>query len=790
MVAGQTLQKKLWRELWHMRGQAIAIALVIVGGVAVCVMSLSTYDSLINTRDNYYRDYQFADIFSSLKRAPNSLAKRVEGISGVAAIETRVVAQVNLEVPGFTDPVVGIITSIPDHGQPVINRLHLISGRLPDSRRDNEVLVSDAFAEAQGLVAGDILVAIINGRRRDMQVVGIALSPEHIYQIAPGAIMPDYERFGVLWMANKPLAIAYDMEGAFNDIVLLLQPGANPESVIDQLDLLLERYGGLGAYDREDQHSNAFLKEELSQLQTMSVIFPVIFLGVAVFLLNVVITRLISTQREIIALLKAFGYSNWQVGLHYSELVLLITGFGITGGYAVGIWLGGLTTVTYTDYFRFPELLYTVKPSILIGVSLLTCLAALIGTIRSVSHAAGLPPAEAMSPASPERYHLSWFERIGLLKILSPPGRMILRHLQRKPLKTMLSVMGLSMASAIMMVGNFQQDSVKLMMHVQFKMAQKEDIQITLYEPVSDQVLSTLRSIPGVQYVEGMRNIPVKLHYQHRSFRTSLQGISSDAQLQQVLNLDLESIVLPETGLMVTDHLANKLGFKAGDIIEIETLEGKRQRHEITVNQLSQQFIGLGSYMRIENVNRLMSEGNAINSALLTIDSSQSTTIYKRLKEMPAIAGINLRQSAIDSFQNMLNQILLVFTFINATLGAVIAFGVVYNTVRIALAERARELASMRVLGYSESEVAYILLGELAVLTAASIPIGFALGNLLCQFMAANLASDLFRIPMVLSAYTYSFSALIVIFSALVSASLVWRRLKQLDLVEVLKTRE
>jgi len=407
-----------------------------------------------------------------------------------------------------------------------------------------------------------------------------------------------------------------------------------------------------------------------------------------------------------------------------------------------------------------------------------------------VSRAASLPPAEAMSPAPPEIYQLSWLERLGVQKLLSQPGRMILRHMQRKPLNTLLSVTGLAMASAIMMVGNFQQDSVNLMMHVQFKLAQKQDIQITLYEPVSEKVLSTLRSIPGVIYAEGMRNIPVKLHYQHRSYRTILQGISADAQLQQVLDLDLEKIILPERGLMVTDHLARKLGFKAGDIIEVETLEGTKKRYEAIVSQLSQQFIGLGSYMRIENVNRLMSEGHAINSALLTIDTAQSAAVYKRLKEMPAIAGINLRQSAIDSFQNTLDQILLVFTFINAILGAVIAFGVVYNTVRIALAERARELASMRVLGYSQGEVAYILLGELVLLTSISIPIGFGIGYLLCQFMANNLASDLFRIPMVLSTYTYSFSALIVILSALLSAALVWRRLKELDLVEVLKTRE
>lgn len=790
MVTTASLQKKLWRELWHIRGQALAIALVIIGGVGVCVMSLSTYESLLNTRDNYYRDYQFADIFAGLKRAPNSLKARIEEIPGVANIESRVIAQVNLEVPGFADPVTGLLTSIPDHGQPGINQLHVVSGELPDSRRDNEVLISDAFAEAQNLRAGDYLTIIINGRRRQMNVVGIALSPEHIYQIAPGAMMPDYQRFGVLWMANKPLSVAYDMEGAFNSVVLKLQPGVNSQSVIERLDLLLGRYGGLGAYDREDQLSNTFLKEEFNQLQTMAVLFPVIFLGVAVFLLNVVVTRLIDTQREIIALLKAFGYSNWQIGLHYCELVLFIAGFGVAGGYLLGMWLGQLMTATYTEYYRFPHLLYSVNPFMLFGVCLLTCGFALLGTLRSVTRAASLPPAEAMRPEPPQRYQTSILEQMGIQRWLSQPVRMILRHMQIKPIKTMLSIVGLSMACAIMMLGNFQQDAVKLMMHVQFKMAQKQDIQITLYEPVSDKVLSSLRAIPGVLYAEGMRTVPVKLHYQHRSYRTTIQGMPDDAKLQHVLSLELDNITLPEHGMMVTDHLAKKLGFEVGDIVEIETLEGNRKRLDVHVSQLSQQYLGLGSYMRIENVNRLMSEGNAINSALLMIDQNEAKNIFKRLKEMPAIAGINLRKSVIDSFQNTLEQILLVFTFINAVLGAVIAFGVVYNTVRIALAERGRELASMRVLGYSQGEVAYILLGELALLTVISLPLGFIIGAGLCQFMASNLQSDLFRVPLVLSAYTFSFSALVVILSALCSAIMVWFRLQKLDLVQVLKTRE
>jgi putative ABC transport system permease protein len=425
-----------------------------------------------------------------------------------------------------------------------------------------------------------------------------------------------------------------------------------------------------------------------------------------------------------------------------------------------------------------------------LAVGLFTCAATLSGTLNVVRKAAALPPAEAMREQSPERYRVSPLEKLRLWNVLSQPSRMILRHLQRKPVKTLLSLLGLAMASAIMMVGNFQEDAVEFMMHVQFKMAQKQDIEVTLYEPVAGHTLSSMRGLPGVYYAEGQRTVSIKLHHEHMSYRTTLRGVPDASRLYSVLDENLEPVVMPERGLMVTEHLAKKLGFTTGDQVMVEILEGRKRSRMAVIANVSQQYLGLGAYTSLANLNRLMGEGAAIDTVLLKIDPGFEDEIYRRLKEMPVVAGINVRQSVIDSFYQTLQQVLLVFTFINAMLGGVIAFGVVYNTARIALEERGRELASMRVLGYTQAEVAYILLGELALLTLLSIPIGFMLGAGLCQILVNNMQSDLYRVPLVLSAYTFSFSALVVLLSALVSSVFVWNRLKKLDLVEVLKTRE
>ncbi len=784
------LQRKLWRELWAMRGQALAIIGVIMGGVGVCVMSVSTYQSLQQTRDAYYRDYGFAQVFASLKRAPERYAKRLQDIPGVAAVDTRVVVGVNLQLPGFADPITGRLVSVPDDSAPRLNRLHLMRGRMPDSRRDNEVLIGSSFADAHSLEPGDLLVAILNGRYRKLRIVGVALSPEYIYQIAPGAFFPDYKHFSVLWMARQPLATAYDMDGAFNDVALQLQAGSSAAEVIARLDPLLKRYGGLGAYDREEQFSNKFLKSEFQGLQAMALMFPLVFLGVAVFLLNVVLTRLINTQREIIAVLKAFGYSNVAIAWHYAQLVLVITGIGIVVGDALGIYLGYGLTRFYADFYVFPVLLYGAHPLLLASIALLTLTAALAGTLRSVLRAAALPPAEAMRPEAPHKFRQTLIERLGLQSSLSQASRIMLRNLERKPDKSALSVLGIAMATAIMMVGNFQGDAVNFILHVQFKLAQQQDLDVSFTEPSSQRALYSLRNIPGVQYAEGQRSVSVRLRHEQRSYLTAIQGLPDNRQLQAVLDTDLEPVAIPANGLMLTERLAERLGAKPGDQIEVEVLEGKQPLRSVPLAALSQQFLGLGVYMRQTDLNTLLREGPVISSALLSIDLDQASEIYRQLRAMPRVAGINLRTTVVELFNETMDRMILVFALVNSLLGGIIAFGVVYNTVRINLAERSRELASLRVLGYTHGEVAYILFGELALLTLLAIPLGFVIGAGLCAWMAFSFDSELYRIPLVLAPNTFALSALVVLVSTLLSAAVVWRKLRALNLVEVLKTRE
>jgi putative ABC transport system permease protein len=784
------LDRKLLRDLAHLKGQAIAIAMVIVSGVATFIMSVSTLDSLRRTQETYYRDYRFADVFVSLKRAPETLAARIQEIPGVNAVETRVVAAASLDLPEFPDPVRVQIVSVPEEGAPSLNRVFLRKGRMVDPRSDSEVVVSEPFAEAHRFMPGDAFAALIKGKRKHLTIVGIGLSPEHIYQIGPGALFPDYKRYGVLWMARAPLAAAYNMDGAFNEAALTLSAEASLPEAIGRLDALLAPYGGLGAYGRKDQVSHRYLSEEFRQLGTLAAIFPAIFLGVAAFLLNVVLGRLVGTQREQIAVLKAFGYANRDVGLHYAKLVVLIALAGAAGGLAAGVWLGKELGEVYMDFYRFPYLEYVLKPGKTAVACLISVAAALFGALQAVRRAALLPPAEAMRPEAPERYRETTIERLGLKRLLSQPGRMIVRHVARKPVKSLLSATGIALACAILMIGRFQEGAIDFLVDVELRAAQREDLTVSFVEPTSREALNELRGLPGVEFGEPYRVVPVRLRHGHRTYRTTMRGIEPGARLYRLLDTELRPIEPPSDGMLLTDQLGKILDVLPGDAVTLEVLEGRRPVRETVVADLVKQYVGVSAHMDLSALNRLMGEGEAISGAYLFTDKTQLPEIYRKLKEMPRVAGTAIRENEIRSFYDTLAETLLVFTFINTLLAGTIAFGVVYNSARIALSERSRELASLRVLGYTRGEISYILLGELGVITLAAIPLGFLVGRELCRFIATRLGSDLYRVPLVLEPKTYAFAAAVVLVSASVSGLVVRRRLDRLDLVAVLKTRE
>jgi putative ABC transport system permease protein len=773
-----------------MKSQALAIALVVMCGVGTYVMFLSTLGALRVTQDSYYRDYRFADVFLTLKRAPEALRQRVQAIEGVDQVETRVTAQVRLDMPTFAEPVTALMVSVSDSGRQGLNALHLRQGRLPEQERPDEVAVSTPFAQAHRLQLGDRFYATLNGRRQSLTLVGIVLSPEFIQQMRPGSIFPDYKRYGVMWMGRRALGQAYDMHGAFNDLALNLRSDADKQYFIDRIDELLTPYGGLGAYARKDQRSHRFLNQEFDQLGTLAGLFPGIFMGISAFLLNVVIGRLVAMQREQVATLKAFGYSNLAVLWHYLKMVSVIVGLGVVSGTAIGGWLGKLLSGLYMKIYHFPYLNFSLPSDIVIKAAAISFLSAGAGAVFAVWRAATLRPAQAMRPEPSTRYHESWVEKLGLKRWLSQPTRMIIRHIQRHALKSLLTVFGIAMACGIILTGLFPRDTVSYMVKVQYGMTQREDISVTFTDPTAYQARFDLRTLSGVQHVEVFRTVPVRLRHDQHSYRTGIRSVEPGGDIQRLLDADLRPVSLPSDGILLTDFLAKLLDLRVGDRVVVEVLESNRPVRETTVVGLVREYVGVSGYMDLAALNRFMHEGPTLSGAYLSVNSLQLQSLYSKLKGMPRISGVAERIQEIRNFNQVMEETMLFFTYVATVFAVIIAFGVIYNSARIALTEREHELASLRVLGFTRAEISYILLGELGILTVIAIPLGLWLGVAMCYYIALNMQSDLFRVPVVLVPRTYAFATLVILVSAILSGLAVRRRLDQLDLIAVLKTAE
>lgn len=784
------LDRKLLRDLWRVRSMALAISVVVAAGIALLIAALICFDSLESTRDRYYAQTGFADVFAGAKRAPRWLAESFEELPGVEKVSTRVVVGVTLDVPGMAEPVNGRLISVPDVGRPVLNDVVLRSGRWPDPGRAEEALVNERFAEAHGLELGDGVAAVINGRYQPLEIVGTVLSPEYVYAISGGDLFPDPKRFGLFWLTRRHLATAFDMEGGFNDISLSLVEGAPAAPAIAQLDQLIEPYGGLGAIPRALQVSHWYLQNEMAGLRGMAVVLPMIFLGIAAFLLNVVLRRMIAVQREQIAVLKALGYSNFRLGVHFVQWAVLVSVIGGALGIGLGALMSGAMLALYLDYFAFPGLVAHWNWSSVLAALSACAAAGVLGAAAAVRSVVRLPPAEAMRPAAPEKFRVSLLERLGLRRFLSQPIRMVLRNLSRRPLRAAMSIVGIAFAAAIMVTASAAMDSFAELIELQFNVVQRQDVTVTFFEPEGRSAYYELASVPGVLEVEATNATSVRLRNGSRQRQVAIQALEPGARLQRVVGSDYRPVQLDRAGLILSRKLAEVLDVTPGETIRVEALQGRRPVRDMAVGGLVDDLMGMSAYLEPEALQRFLGDTANMSGAALGIDPAEREAVYEALKGMPVVAGVALRHATLENFDTFVAENMNATMATNLLFALIIAFGVIYNTARISLSESSRELASMRVMGFTRTEIGVVLFGELGLLTAVAIPVGLALGYSMLAGMLAAFETELFRLPMVAEPGTFALASGAVVVAMGLSALVVRHRLNRLDLVEVLKTRE
>lgn len=810
----KVLDRKVLRDLRRLWSQGLAIALVIASGVATLILAVGAYQSLEETRAAYYERQSFADVFASLTRAPKLIKERIEKIDGVAAAETRISKPAILDVMGFEPPVTGVVLSLPDHHPPRLNRPYIRSGRFPEAGSASEAVVNEAFAKAQGLVIGSTFAAILNGKKRQLKIVGLVLSPEFIYAIGPGDLVPDNRRYAVIWMSQDALEDIFDLDGAFNSVSLKLSQGASERAVIEELDQILERYGGSGASGREDQISHAFLDAELQQLRALARIIPPIFLFVSAFLINMTLMRLIALEREQIGLLKALGYEKLPIAMHYLKLVAVIAFIGILIGIGLGTRFGEALTRLYSEFFNFPFLVFARDPRLYLLAAAVSFAAAAIGAARAVFSVVSLDPVVAMKPPAPPRYRRSWSERHGLLSGFSQTTIISIRHILRWPVRAALTALGLSLACALVVVSLFSFDSIEHMIDVSFFISQRQDATLTLAERSDQRAMQAIAHLPGVMRTEPFRSVPVRMRNGPLVKLLTIQGKPFQPALGRVIDLQLRPVSLPDFGLVIDERVAQVLRLHRGDLVEVEFLDGRKRppraasetapkdgpspadlpvatnRVRVPVTGVIQSYFGLSAFMEISALNRLLGEGRVVDGALVQYDRNKQREFFNSIKETPRMAGIGLRHVSLAKFRETLAKNVDMMVTIYAVLAVVVAMGVVYNSARIQLSEQARELASLRVLGFTRAEVSHVLLLELGLLVIAAQPLGWVLGYFFSWLTIQGFSSDLYRAPLVINLSTFAWASIVVVGAAIVAAVMVRRRIDTLDLIAVLKTRE
>lgn len=784
------LDRKLLRDLRRLKGQAAAVSLVMACGLAMLIMARSLIHSLDTARRDYYESHRFAEVFASLKRAPNHVAARIAALPGVAAVETGIAVGVTLDLKGLEEPASGLVRSLPDYGPPQLNRLFLRRGRWLAPGARGEVLVGEAFAEANALQPGDHLAILLNGRRQEFRIAGIVLSPEYIFESRPGAALPDNRTYGIFWMPYREVATAFDLYGAFNSAALTLAPGAREAPVIAELDRLLRPYGGRGAHGRRDHPSHIRVSDEIRVLEILSIGFPTIFLGVAAFMTNAVLSRLLALQREQIAILKAFGFSDRQIVVHYLKFGAVLVVAGTLAGLAGGTALGYQLVDMYHLFFRFPALGLRLD-----GTAVATALACgfgavTLGVLGTVRRAARLAPAEAMRPEPPAHYRPAVVERTALRRLLSHSFRIAVRNLERRPFQALVTVVGLAMATALLILPNTFKAGIADVLDFQWDVVQRQDLNLGLVEPSSWRIVHELERLPGVLRVEPSRSAAVRISHDGSSRQIGVRSLLPGSLHSRAIDADGREIEPPAHGVILSAKLAEVLRVRVGQEVRLDSLEGKRTTAWLPVVALAEDFTGIAASMDLRALNRFLGEGDAVTGASVTLDTARRADFLRALKEIPRVGTVAIKESMRQSFRETTAQSMGLIQSIYLAFAVVVAFGVIYNNARISLAERSRELATLRVIGMTQQEVGAVLVIELVILALLALPVGLVAGTGFATVIVQSVNTETVRLPLVFTLQTYAFAVLVVIIASTISALVVLRKLRQLDLIGALKAPE
>lgn len=789
----KVLDKKLIRTLWWSRGQSIAVAMVVLSGTACYIAIASAHSNLVLTRDSYYDQYRFADFEIQLERAPLTAVFKIESLPGVRQARGRIVEDVNLDLEGEDEPRIGRIVSMPNHDADVLNDIILMEGRYFSEGKQNEVILSQRFAQENGLEIGDSIEASIDNKKHTLRVIGTALSPEYVYTIrSVQELVPNFERFGILWVKQDFAETALDMNEACNNIVGSVENPEELDALLDKAEDILDSYGVFAKVKREDQISNRFISDEIKGLEVTAKIIPGLFQGIAALILLVLLNRMVRKERTEIGLLKAYGYSNFAVAFYYIKYALVLSLAGCLGGFIIGQWLAGGMIKMYVEFYNFPILRSRVYPEVLARSVAIGVVFAAFGALSAAVRAARIQPAESMRPEAPKYAHRTLFERIPLLwRTLSFTWKMIARNISRNAFRATLNAFGVMISSGLLITGFFMLDAMDYMLHFQFEQVQREDVKVNFESERGKDALYEAMRFNHVRYAEPLLQYPFEITHGWHKKDIAIIGLPNGAELQKLVNADEEPVPVGEEGLVLSKRLAQDLNVGVGAVMRVKPLMGRIEKErDLVVSKVVEQYLGASAYMNINALSRVLDENFAMNAVLLRTDRGMEATLNKQLKDVPGVAAVEVKSESLKGLQNTIEQSAQISNTMMIGFAAIIAFAIIYNITSISLAERQRELASLRVLGFSREEVGRILYHENFALGFLGLILGIPFGIGICRLLVNAYDNELYRLPFHISNSTYVTATVCSIIFVVIANLAVRHKINRLDMVEVLKERE
>lgn len=789
------LDRKLLRELYSSKWLLLAITSIIAVGVACLVAMGSAYNNLNEAKRRYYLQCRMADFSIELKKVPVAALEPVARLPGVTEIRPRIQFYATVDLPEVEAPLNGLVLSLPDRRRPIINDIVLRKGGYFTPTRENEVIVNDAFARQHQLRPGQWIHLVLNNRRQELFIVGTAISSEFVYLLGPGALMPDPEHFGVFYLKHTYAEDVFDFDGAANQVVGKLTPEVRdrPRVLLRKAEDMLSSYGVFSSTPLADQPSNKYLSQEIQGLRSFGVVMPIMFLAVAAMVLNVLLTRLAEQQRTVVGTLKALGYSDRQVFAHFLKFGVTVGLAGGALGCVLGYVLAELMTIQYRWFFEFPELNNYFYAGLQFSGLTISCLFAILGSLHGTRAVLKLAPAEAMRPRPPKQGGAVLLERVGWLwSRLGSGWRMVLRGVIRNRVRTAAGIFAAAMGASILVSVFMMVEATNYLIDFQFRWIVRSDIDLSLKDEHGRDALREAARLPGVRRAEPMLNVGCTFYNGPYRKKGGIVGLAPGARLTVPRDLEGRPIRIPSAGLAMSRKLAEVLRLKRGDSVRFRPVKGLRRMHRAPVAEISDSYMGTAVYADIHYLSRLVGEELALTGVQLAVDRDPRHTaaLYRELKQMPVLQAVNSRGDMIRSLEETIIQNMWVFIGLFVIFAGIVFFGSILNSSLVSLAERAREVATLRVLGYGPWQIGSLLLRESMIVTLVGSVLGMPLGYGLTVLIAMAYESEMFRFPVVSSPGTYLWTLVLAVLFTLLAHLAVQRAIHRMDWLEALQAKE